>query len=225
MIIILVMVFSATPTSTSGSGFGDILKIFKKNSVSKDSLSTAEVINGLKQALEIGTQKANQIVSRVDGYYKNPEIKILLPVSLQKVESLLRSAGFSNTVDQFELSMNRAAENAAPHAKTLLCDAIRQMNFTDARKILTGGNNEATLHFKDKTGLQLHNLFKPLVRNSISTVGATRNYQDLMAKMKTIPFTRAIIYDLDQYVTEQAKDGLFLMLAKEGLSVLSLQHA
>jgi hypothetical protein len=221
LVIILLLALSASPTSASGSGFGDIFKIFKKTSGIKDSLSTAEVVDGLKEALEIGTQKAVLIVSRVDGYYKNPEIKIFLPASLQKVESLLRSTGFSDTVDQFELSMNRAAEDAAPHAKALFWDAIRQMNFTDARKILNGGKNEATLYFKDKTGLQLQNLFKPLVRKSMSTVGVTRSYQDLMAKMETIPFARTINYDLDQYVTEQAIDGLFLMLAKEEAAIRS----
>ena len=221
LVVILSLVFSASPTLSFGSGFGDILKIFKKSSDGKEVLSTAEIVDGLKQALEVGTQKAVQVVSRVDGYYKNPEIKIFLPESIQRIEGFIRSAGFSDTIDQFELSMNRAAEDAAPYAKDLFWDAIRQMTFTDARSILNGRNNEATLYFKDKTGQQLQKLFKPLVKNSMSTVGVTRIYQDLAAKIKTIPFAGAMSFDLDQYVTEKAIDGLFIMLAKEEVTIRS----
>jgi hypothetical protein len=220
-VVILTLVFSMLPASSFGSGFGDIFKIFKKSSNDKDALSTSEIVDGLKQALEVGTQKAVQAVSRVDGYYKNPDIKIFLPESIQRIEGLIRSAGFSDTIDQFELSMNRAAENAAPRAKDLFWDAIRQMTFTDARGILTGRNNEATRYFEDKTGQQLQNLFKPLVKNSMSTVGVTRSYQELAAKMKTIPFAGTMNFDLDQYVTEKAIDGLFIMLAKEEAAIRS----
>ena len=220
-IIILALVFSASPTTSSGSGFGDIFKIFKKSSNDKDALSTAEIVDGLKQALEVGTQKAIRVVSRVDGYYKNPEIKIFLPESIQKIEGFIRAAGFNDTIDQFELSMNRAAEDAAPHAKELFWDAIRQMTFTDARGILYGRNSEATRYFRDKTGLQLYNLFKPLVKNSMSTVGVTQSYQDLAAKIKTVPFAGAMSFDLDHYVTEKAIDGLFVMLAKEEAAIRS----
>ena len=220
-VIILSLVFSASAKLSYGSGFGDILKIFKNSSSSEDVLSTAEIVDGLKQALEVGTQKAVRVVSRVDGYYRNPEIKIFLPEPIQRIEGLIRSAGFSDAIDQFELSMNRAAEDAAPHAKDLFWDAIRQMTFSDARSILNGRNNEATLYFRDKTGQQLQKLFKPLVKNSMSTVGVTRSYQDLATKMKTIPYAGAMSFDLDQYVTEKAIDGLFIMLAKEEAAIRS----
>jgi len=93
-------------------------------------------VNGLKEALQIGTGNAVQIVSKVDGYYKNPKIRIPLPDTVQKTEKILRVAGYGSKVDEFELSMNRAAERAAPEAKTLFMDAIKQMTFTDAKKIL-----------------------------------------------------------------------------------------
>ena len=122
--------------------YGDILK-GAKEMLGKGGLTESEIINGLKEALEIGTGKAVKRVSKVDGYYKNPKIKIPLPNAVQKVETLLRTAGYGPKVDAFELSMNRAAERAAPEAKAIFWDAIKQMKFEDARKILNGRDNEA----------------------------------------------------------------------------------
>lgn len=220
-IITFLLIVWIAPAPSFGAGLGDYLKIFKNPVGGKETLSTGEVAEGLKEALEIGTQNAVQIVSRVDGYYKNPEIKIPLPSSVQKVESLLRAAGFGSTVDELELSMNRAAEKAAPQAKALFWDAIKQMTFTDAQKILNGSQNQATLYLEDKTGLQIQKLFKPTVKDSMSKVGVTKSYQDLNAQMKTIPFAGTLNFDLDQYVTEKATDGLFIMLAKEEANIRS----
>jgi hypothetical protein len=123
--------------------------------------------------------------------------------------------GYGPKVDEFELSMNRAAEKAAPKAKALFFDAIKQMTFSDARKILQGQDNEATLYFKDKTSNRLHEIFKPIVRRVMSEVGVTRTYQELDAKVRSIPFTDRLSFDLDNYVTNKALDGLFLMVAEE----------
>jgi hypothetical protein len=151
----------------------------------------------------------------VDGYYGNPQIKIPLPDSVKKVEKALRAVGYGSKVDAFELSMNRAAEKAAPKAKALFVDAIKQMSFQDARKILNGRDNEATLYFEDKTRGKLNEIFRPIVRSSMSQVGVTRQYQALDAKVRTIPFTESLSFDLDQYVTDGALDGLFFMVAEE----------
>lgn len=213
------LIVCAVPVPSATAGVGDLLKTFKKSVGSQEGLSNSEIVEGLKEALEVGTQNAVQIVSRVDGYYKNPEIKIPLPASVQKVEGLLRAAGFGATVDEFDLSMNRAAESAAPQAKALFWDAIKQMGFTDAQNILSGPQNAATLYFKDKTGGQLQTLFKPIVKDSMSKVGVTRSYQDLNAQIQTIPFAGNTSFDLDQYVTEKATDGLFTMLAKEEANI------
>jgi hypothetical protein len=118
-------------------------------------------------------------------------------------------------VDAFELSMNRAAEKAVPGAKTIFWDAIKEMNFTDARNILEGRENEATLYFKEKTYEPLYKMFKPTVNETMGQVGVTRQYQVLEKKVKTIPFTEGLTVDLDDYVTKGALDGLFLMLAEE----------
>ena len=144
------------------------------------------VISGLKEALNIGIENAVEVVSQLDGFYKNSVIKILLPEKVRKVETLLRKAGLDALIDEFELSMNRAAEQAASVATGLFVDAIKEMTFDDAVKILKGKQNEATLYFQDKTSDQLLETFEPLVENAMFEVGVTRIYQTLETKIKEV---------------------------------------
>lgn len=195
--------------------FGSFLKGIEKVLGGGGELSEDKIIQGLKEALEIGTKNAVDQVSRLNGYYRNPEIRIPLPEAIQKVEKLLRSVGHGAQVDAFELSMNRAAEKAAPEAKALFWDTIKKMTFEDARKILKGQDNEATLYFKEKTWGRLDEAFRPIVHDAMSKVGVTRQYQDLEAKVQTIPFADRLTFDLDQYVSEKGLDGLFHILAAE----------
>ena len=182
---------------------------------SAGGLSNDEITAGLKEALQVGTEKAVGLVSQPDGFYKNPAIKIPLPESVQKVEKLLRTAGYGEKVDAFELSMNRSAERAAPEAKSIFWDAISDMNFDDAQKILNGRDNEATLYFEDKTSTRLQEVFKPIVKDAMGQVGVTRSYQDLNEKITSLPFGKSASFDLDQYVTDGALQGLFKMLAEQ----------
>ena len=182
---------------------------------SAGGLSNDEITAGLKEALQVGTEKAVGLVSQPDGFYNNPAIKIPLPESVQKVEKLLRTAGYGEKVDAFELSMNRAAERAAPEAKSIFWDAISDMNFDDAKKILNGRDNEATLYFEDKTSTRLQEVFKPIVKDAMGQVGVTRSYQDLNEKITSLPFGKSASFDLDQYVTDGALQGLFKMLAEQ----------
>ena len=199
------------------AGLNDILKGAQDTlGGSKTSgLNNDEITAGLKEALQVGTEKAVALVSKPDGYYQNPDIKIPLPESVHKVEKLLRAAGYGEKVDNFELSMNRAAERAAPEAKSIFGDAIKQMTFEDAKKILNGRENEATLYFEDKTSGQLQEAFKPIVKDAMGEVGVTRSFQDLNAKAESLPFGKSVSFDLDQYVTDGALKGLFKMLAEE----------
>ena len=200
--------------------FQDIFNRVKKAvGMSGGELSESKVIEGLKEALEIGTGNAAGLVSKLDGYYKNSKIKIPLPESVRKVEKILRTVGFGSKVDDFEMSMNRAAEQAAPEAKVLFTDTIKQMSFDDARKILNGKDNAATLYFKDKTWDRLYDKFKPIINSTMSEVGVTRYYQDLDKKVRSIPFVDSMSFDLDQYVTDGALDGLFYMLEQEERSI------
>ena len=214
MVITLLNIVRIGPADAK-FGFEDILKDAKKAVGLGGEMSESKIIEGLKEALEIGTSNAVKLVSKMDGYYGNPQIKIPLPDSVKKVEKALRAVGYGSKVDAFELSMNRAAEKAAPEAKALFMDSIKQMSFEDARKILNGRDNEATLYFEDKTRHKLTEIFKPIVHSSMSQVGVTRQYQALDAKVRTIPFTESLSFDLDQYVTDGSLDGLFFMLAEE----------
>ena len=211
----LVVSLIAGVHSGFSAGLNDVFKSVKDALGGSGTLTNDEIIAGLKEALEVGTKKAVALVSQEDGYFGNPDIKIPLPESVQKVEKLLRAAGYGQKVDAFELSMNRAAERAAPEAKSIFRDAITQMNFEDASKILNGRDNEATLYFEDKTSGRLQELFKPIVKDAMGEVGVTRSFQDLNAKAQSIPFGKSLSFDLDQYVTDGALKGLFKMLAEQ----------
>ena len=214
LVVGFLMVLCVFNPSPAHSKLGDILKGVKKVFPS-GKLSEKEIIEGLKEALQIGTGNAVGKASKIDGYFKNPKIKIPLPEKIQRVEKLLRTTGFGSKVDAFELSMNRAAERAAPKAKDIFWDAIKKMTFSDARKILAGQDNGATLYFKDKTFDRLREVFKPIAHGAMSQVGVTRTYQDLNDKIQNIPFTEGIHFDLDQYVTDRSLDGLFFLLSEE----------
>jgi hypothetical protein len=195
--------------------FGDLLQGVKKAVGLGGGLSEEKIIEGLKQALEIGTKNAVETVSKVGGYYDNPKIRIPLPGAIGKTEKLIRAAGYGTQLDAFELSMNRAAETAAPEAKGIFWDAIKNMKVADARKILQGKDNAATLYFKDKTYDRLGEVFKPVIHQAMSQVGVTRSYQALEQKVQDIPFVGTWTFDLDEYVTNDALKGLFLMLGEE----------
>ena len=213
-LILAVFLISGVQSGFS-AGLTDIVKGVRDTLGGSDALTNDEIIAGLKEALEVGTEKAVALVSQPDGYYGNSDIKIPLPESVQKVEKILRAAGYGQKVDAFELSMNRAAERAAPEAKSIFRDAITQMSFEDAGKILNGRENEATLYFEDKTSGRLQELFKPIVKDAMGEVGVTRSFQDLNAKAEGLPFGKSLSFDLDQYVTDGALNGLFKMLAEQ----------
>jgi Protein of unknown function (DUF4197) len=197
------------------AGWRDILNDLKSAISKDDTLTNGEIVDGLKQALSVGTQNAVAYVSKTNGYFNNPQIKIPLPAKFRKVEGLLRNVGFGNEVDAFELSMNRAAEKAAPQAVDIFKNAITRMSFSDARQILNGPNDAATAYFKNTTYVKLQETFKPIVQKAMAEVGVTRHFQDLNSKLSAIPFAERLRFDLDQYTTDKGLDGLFIMLAKE----------
>jgi hypothetical protein len=196
-------------------GLRDFLKDTMESLGITQELSESEIVDGLKQALEIGTEKAVRLVSKENGFMRNPKIKIPLPENMKKAESVLRNIGFGSKVDEFELSMNRAAERAAPKAKRIFWDAIKNMSFSDARKLLDGPDDAATQYFKDNTSTQLNQAFKPIVNQAMSEVGVTQAYQSVDRTIQALPYIQALSLDLDKYVTDKALDGLFMMLADE----------
>ncbi len=178
-------------------------------------LNDAKIASGLKEALQIGTQNAVNLTGRLDGYFRNEVIKILMPEKLQTLEKGLRLVGYGPRVDEFVLSMNRAAERAAPRAKAIFWDAIGEMSFEDARKILNGGDTAATDYFQDKTTDRLTAAFRPVVDKAMNEVGVTRRYKELIGRYEAIPFVTSERFDIDQYVVTKALDGLFYVVGEE----------
>lgn len=170
---------------------------------------------GIKEALAVGTERAVNSLSQMNGYFGNAAVKILMPSSIQKVAEVARMAGFQKQVDEFILSMNRAAEAAAPLAARYFGDAIRDMTFDDVRGILTGGDTAATEFFRRKTHDKLYAAFKPIVSQKVGEVGATRAYKDMMGRYEKVPMMGGQSLDLDDYVTNKSLDGLFYMVGQE----------
>ena len=179
-------------------------------------LTEKDIVGALKQALEVGAASAIDRATKDGGYSRDPAVRIPLPPALEKVEGVLRRVGLGPQMDEFRLSINRAAERAAPAAKPIVLDAVKTMSFDDAKRILQGKDDEATQYFRGKTHARLLELFKPLVTKAMAEVNATRLYADLEAKVKRVPFAGKLVStDLEQYASTQALDGLFTMLAEE----------
>ncbi len=178
-------------------------------------LTDVKIGQGLKEALQVGTQNTVDLTGRADGYFLNQAIKILMPERLRTLERGLRAVGYGLQVDEFVLSMNRAAEQAAPHAREIFWTAIGEMTFDDARRIWSGSDTAATEYFKDKTTDRLTAAFRPVVESAMNQVGVTRQYKDLVGRFEQIPFVKTESVDLDRYVVGKALDGLFHVLGEQ----------
>ena len=182
--------------------------------------TSSEISLGLKQALEVGTILSSERLATKDGYLGNLAIKILFPEEAQKAEKTLRSLGFNTLADNVINSLNRAAEDAAQEAKPIFISAIKQMTITDASNILLGRQDDAaTQYFKRVTSDQLRIKFQPIIQSSLTKVGATRYWGDVVNTYNKVPFVTRINPDLQAFVTQKAIDGLFLEIAKEELKI------
>jgi hypothetical protein len=179
------------------------------------TLSDAKIGSGLKEALKVGTEATISLTGKTDGYFANQAIKILLPSQLQSADKGLRMVGYGPQLDEFVVSMNRAAEAAAPGAKKIFGDAIAAMSIQDVRKIWSGGDNAATQYFKSKTSNQLTAAFKPVVDKALNQVGVTRQYKELLGRAQSIPFMKTESLDIDRYVLGKSLDGLFVVLGEQ----------
>ncbi|HEY9009321.1 DUF4197 domain-containing protein [Ohtaekwangia sp.] len=178
-------------------------------------LTTAEVGEGLKEALINGISNGSDLASAVDGYFKNPRIKIPFPPDVKKVEDKLRQIGLGSEVDKFVMTLNRGAEDAAKEAKPIFINAIKQMTIQDAWGILRGSENAATEYLKRTTTAQLREKFQPVIANSLNKVNATKYYSDIVTQYNRIPLVEKVNPDLNDYATTKAMDGLFLLIADE----------
>jgi hypothetical protein len=183
------------------------------------SLSTEEVAQGLKQALENGSNKGTESASKVDGYFKNPKIRIPLPPEMQRVENTLRQVGLGSEVDRFLLNLNRAAEKAAIEAKPIFISAIRSLTIQDAWNILRGEKDAATQFLRRTTYNDLRGKFQPIVESALNSVNVTRYYDDIARTYNRIPGVTRINDDLNDFATTKAIDGLFVLIAEEEANI------
>jgi hypothetical protein len=178
-------------------------------------LSNADAVSGLKQALTDGSAAAVKMLGQDNGYFGNAKVKIPLPPNMQKIESGLRMMGMKKQADELVLSMNRAAEAAAPEAKQLLVDAVKKMSVQDAKAILTGGDTAATDYFRRTTQDQLTQRFLPIVKKSTDRVGLAQQYNSLAGQGASLGLVKKDDATIETYVTRKALDGLYLMIAEQ----------
>lgn len=216
----LVALFVVLCTSTTSAQLFDKLKKQARDVVKNpSSLSQEDAAAGLKEALIKGISNGADIVSRLDGYYKNPEIKIPFPAEAKQVESKLRSVGLGKQADDVILSLNRAAEDAATEAKPVFIAAIKGMTFSDAVAIVRGDERAATSYLQRTTTPELISKFTPIIKSSLEKVNATRYWETAMTSYNKIPFVTKVNPNLTEYVTQKAIEGLFMMIAKEELAI------
>ncbi|MHC1700883.1 MAG: DUF4197 domain-containing protein [Humidesulfovibrio sp.] len=191
----------ATTSGTSGSAAAN--------------LSELDAGKGLKEALAKGTQKAVASLGKSDGYFGNEAVKILLPESLQKLETPLRLAGQGKLVDDLVLAMNRAAEKAVPQAANILGDAVKNMSVQDAKGILAGPQDSATQYFRKSSGAKIGEMMQPIITKAMDSVGVAKAYNRLTASPLAAGLAQSYGLDLNSYVNAKAQDGLFTLIAQE----------
>ena len=210
--IFIFFMANALSGALSGQTLNDVTKLLNQG---KGGLSEQDAVSGIKEALEKGTGESVAFVSKLNGYFGNPEIKIPFPPEARDAESKLRAIGLGSQVDEAVLSINRAAEDAAKSAQPIFVDAIKGMTVNDAINIVKGRNDAATHYLKRATTPELRKQFSPIVRASLDKVNATKLWADVMNSYNQIPFVKKQNPDLTAYVTDKAIDGLFVMIAKE----------
>ena len=204
ILILLVQILSCTTLQQAGAF----------PSTDSNNTQQSQIVQGLKQALTIGTQNSTNRLSAVDGFFKDAAIKILLPPEAENVEKTLRSFGLGSLVDKTILSLNRAAEDAAKSATPIFVNAIKQMTISDALGILQGGDFAATNYFKDKTTSALTDAFKPIVSKSLNKVDATKYWSDMFTAYNKFS-AKKVPTDINVYVTQKAIDGIFYEVGLE----------
>jgi hypothetical protein len=215
LLVVSIIALSGCSSTQINQTLGEVNKALEM----EQPLTTGDVAEGLKEALIKGISSGSDLASQLDGYFKNPEIKIPFPPEVKKVEDKLRQLGFNNEVDRFVLTLNRGAEDAAKEAKPIFITAIKSMTIQDAWGILKGEPDAATQYLKRTTSSQLKEKFKPVIQGALNKTSATKYYGDIVNKYNQIPFVQDVNPNLDEYATDKAMEGLFIMIAKEELSI------
>ena len=193
--------------------------IVKQVNAGNNPLSNDEIIEGLREALTVGSNNASKAAAAVDGYYKNPKLYIPFPSEAKKMEQMLRSFGQEKLVNDFLLSLNRAAEDAAKEAAPIFVNAVKGMSIADGLSILNGKDDAATQYLKQNTQALLLEKFKPIVENSLHKVSATKYWEQLVVAYNKIPMVEKMNPNLSEYATQKAIDGIFIVVAEEELQI------
>lgn len=217
--IILLVFVSIVAANTYAQINIDKIKNTVSNSGSGNNLTNDEVIKGLREALTVGTNNATSVVSKTDGFFKNPSIKIPFPEDAIKVKNTCENLGMKPQVDKFVLTLNRAAEEASKEAAPIFINAIKSMSINDGFSILKGADNAATKYLQDKTNAELKQKFKPIVQNALKKVEITKYWTPLITTYNKTPGAQKMNPDLEDYVTVKALEGLFKMVAQEELKI------
>lgn len=178
-------------------------------------VSENEIASGLRQALDTGIDKQVSKLTEEGGFFDNPLVRITLPEELQQVDRRLREIGLENLADQGQKILNRAAEEAVKEATPVFVNAVKEITFTDARSILLGKEDAATLYLIEKTKEDLYRKFQPIIKSSLDKVGATEIWRNIISRYNTLPLTGSVNPDLTDYVTSEALDGVYIMIALE----------
>jgi hypothetical protein len=217
---LVVLTFSTLVAACSSlQNIGNAVLSDVPSSKGGNGLTTTDIIKGLKEALTVGTSNAVTKLNKPGGYFTNSLLKIKFPKEAEQVALKLRSLGMNKLVDDFEKSMNTAAEKASIKAKPIFVNAITSMSITDAKGILTGGNNAATTYFKSKTQRALKSAFRPEISKGLNAVNATKYWSDITSTYNRLPMVTKVNTDLASYVTDKALDGLFYKVAQEELKI------
>ena len=185
-------------------------------------LSNADVVAGLKEALNKGAEESVSLASVVDGFNANERIRIPFPPEAEKMKNTLKAIGMERDVKEFELTLNRAAESAVKEAVPVFVDAIKGMSVADGFAILKGPDNAATTYLKDNTTATLTTKFRPIVEKATKAVALAGYWTPLANgynRASAITGGKAVDPDLDAYVTQRAIDGLFVLIADEELKI------
>ncbi len=216
---LMVLLFGSLGAAFCRASMWDQLKTIKDTSLNKvlnTPLSQTKVADGLKEALKVGIDNAVKLTGRADGFLKNQDIKIAMPQNLAALDKGLRMIGFSKQLDDFTVSMNRAAEAAAPGARDIFISTIAGMSINDAMGIFNGGSTAATNYLKSKSSAQLREAFTPMVAKTLGKYAVTQKYDALVTKYRTLPFAGKFpVPDVTSYVLDKTLEGLFTVLGQQ----------
>ena len=185
------------------------------------ALTDGDAAAGLKGALESGATTAVQLLGRPDGFWGNDKLRISLPDWLRRSEKMLKLAGFGKDIDALKLGVNRAAEQAVPQAQELLVNAVKSMTVTDAKSILTGGDDSVTKFFATKTRAPLSERFLPIVRQTTERIGLAQQYNGLVDQAGKLGLGGSGVVHIENHVTDKALDGLYFMIGEEERKIRS----